>query len=83
MPHTIAHEIFMMQRVGLANPRSLLSKFNDEDRQWAERAINTKGPNKSKWLKLPMALLSQLVFKVNPFLFLIYANYVLFKSILY
>ena len=74
MPHNTAHEIFMMQRVGLANPTSLLSKFNEEDRAWAEKAIHSKGPNKSKWLKLPMALLSQLVFKIfiESYIYMIY-----------
>ena len=74
VPHTTAHEIFMMQRVGLANPTSLLSKFNEEDRAWAEKEICSKGPNKSKWLKLPMALLSQLVFKVfiESYIYMIY-----------
>lgn len=63
--HTYAHDIYMMQKIGMANPHSLLEKFSDRDRKWAEKALKQGGPHRSKWLKLPMTLLAQLVFKVR------------------
>lgn len=62
--HTPAHEIFMMQKIGLSDPASLLEKFDDEARAAAQKAISYRGPNKSKWLKLPMSILAQLIWKV-------------------
>ncbi|MCO5552025.1 hypothetical protein L7F22_005533 [Adiantum nelumboides] len=63
VPHTIAHDIFMMQKLGLVDPKSILDKFDDEDRAKAKRVLRGTAMNHSKWLRLPMALLSQLLWK--------------------
>ncbi|MCO5614717.1 hypothetical protein L7F22_069001 [Adiantum nelumboides] len=63
VPHTTAHDIFMMQKLGLADPKSILDKFDDEDRAKAKRVLRGTAMNRSKWLRLPMALLSQLLWK--------------------
>ena len=65
VPHTTAHDIFMMQKLGLADPQSLLDKFSDEDKARAERALRGTAMNRSKWLRLPMSLLAQLLWKVR------------------
>ncbi|MCO5603284.1 hypothetical protein L7F22_057433 [Adiantum nelumboides] len=64
VPHTTAHDIFMMQKLGLADPKSILDKFDDEDRAKAKRVLRGTAMNHSKWLRLPMALLSQLLWKM-------------------
>ncbi|MCO5602837.1 hypothetical protein L7F22_056976 [Adiantum nelumboides] len=63
VPHTTAHDIFMMQKLGLADPKSILDKFDNEDRAKAKRVLRGTAMNSSKWLRLPMALLSQLLWK--------------------
>ncbi|MCO5561500.1 hypothetical protein L7F22_015121 [Adiantum nelumboides] len=63
VPHTTAHDIFMMQKLGLADPKSILDKFDDEDRAKAKRVLRGIAMNHSKWLRLPMALLLQLLWK--------------------
>ncbi|MCO5552527.1 hypothetical protein L7F22_006039 [Adiantum nelumboides] len=63
VPHTTAHDIFMMQKLGLADPKSILDKFDDEDRAKAKRVLRGTAMNRSKWLRLPMAFLSQLLWK--------------------
>ncbi|MCO5604629.1 hypothetical protein L7F22_058799 [Adiantum nelumboides] len=60
---TPGHEIFMMQKIGLFDPKSLLNKFNLEVRIAAKRALSYKGSNRSKWLKLSMSILCQLIWK--------------------
>ncbi|MCO5581184.1 hypothetical protein L7F22_035062 [Adiantum nelumboides] len=62
-PHTTVHDIFMMQKLDLADPKSILDKFDDEDRAKAKRVLRGTAMNRSKWLQLPMALLSQLLWK--------------------
>ncbi|MCO5554217.1 hypothetical protein L7F22_007745 [Adiantum nelumboides] len=63
VPHTTSHDIFMMQKLGLADPKSILDKFDDEDRAKAERVLRGTAMLRSKWLRLPMALLLQLLWK--------------------
>ncbi|MCO5574045.1 hypothetical protein L7F22_027823 [Adiantum nelumboides] len=53
----------MMQKLGLADPKSILDKFDNEDRAKAKRMLRGTAMNRSKWLRLPMALLSQLLWK--------------------
>ncbi|MCO5606732.1 hypothetical protein L7F22_060922 [Adiantum nelumboides] len=61
--HTTTHDIFMMQKLGLVDFKSILDKFDNEDRAKAERVLHGTAMNHSKWLRLPMALLSQLLWK--------------------
>ncbi|MCO5569817.1 hypothetical protein L7F22_023531 [Adiantum nelumboides] len=63
VPHTTAHDIFMMKKLGLADPKSILDEFDDEDRAKAKKVLHGTAMNRSKWLRLPMALLSQLLWK--------------------
>ncbi|MCO5546871.1 hypothetical protein L7F22_000308 [Adiantum nelumboides] len=53
----------MMQKLSLADPKSILDKFDDEDRAKAKRVLRRTTMNRFKWLRLPMALLSQLLWK--------------------
>ncbi|MCO5560079.1 hypothetical protein L7F22_013685 [Adiantum nelumboides] len=64
VPHTTAHDIFMMQKLGLADPQSILDKFDDKDRAKVKRVLRGTAMNRSKWLRLPMDFLSQLLWKV-------------------
>ncbi|MCO5596760.1 hypothetical protein L7F22_050829 [Adiantum nelumboides] len=43
--------------------QALMDKFDDEDRAKAERVLCGTAMNRSKWLRLPMAFLSQLLWK--------------------
>ncbi|MCO5592650.1 hypothetical protein L7F22_046653 [Adiantum nelumboides] len=61
--HTTAHDIFKMQKLGLADPKSILDKFDYEDRAKAKRVPCGTAMNRFKWLRLPMVLLSQLLWK--------------------
>ncbi|MCO5567175.1 hypothetical protein L7F22_020863 [Adiantum nelumboides] len=53
----------MMQKLGLVDPKSILDKFDDEDKAKTKRVLRGIAMNRSKWLQLPMALLSQLLWK--------------------
>ncbi|MCO5607147.1 hypothetical protein L7F22_061340 [Adiantum nelumboides] len=53
----------MMQKLGLVDPKPILDKFDNEDRAKAKKMLCGTAMNRSKWLRLPMALLSQLLWK--------------------
>lgn len=65
MPHTLSHDIYMMQKFGQADKQTLLKHLPAEDRNWMEVEIKKerKGSHKP-WYNVPMAVLAQLVFKV-------------------
>ncbi|MCO5608468.1 hypothetical protein L7F22_062678 [Adiantum nelumboides] len=51
VPQTTAHDIFMMQKLGLANPKSILDNIDNENRAKAERVLCGTAMNCSKWLR--------------------------------
>lgn len=66
----LGHEIFMFQKFGMANKKSIMEKLTPEQRSWMETQIKMETKqNIVPWYSTPCILISQLVWKVD-FIFL-------------
>lgn len=65
MPHTLSHDIFMMQKFGISNKETLLKHVSLEDKSWMEAEMKREIRSAHKpWYNVPMVVLAQLVYKV-------------------
>ncbi|MCO5599625.1 hypothetical protein L7F22_053731 [Adiantum nelumboides] len=65
IPRTPLHDIFMMQRLGLADSTSIVARLERALRDWALKHMKNKSQaqNWSKWVRIPVAFIAQLVWK--------------------
>ncbi|MCO5553927.1 hypothetical protein L7F22_007453 [Adiantum nelumboides] len=65
IPRTPSHDIFMMQRLGLADSTSIVARLKPELRDWALKHMKNKNQaqNQSKRVRIPVAFIVQLVWK--------------------
>lgn len=72
VPHNLAHDIFMLQKFGMADKETLLRSVTPTIRTWIETEMRRdRGGVSNTWYNVPMTVLTQLVLKVNSTLMLL------------
>lgn len=68
VPHTLSHDVFMLQKFGTADKETLLGYVSMEDRmtimgQMAREKLVTN----PSWCAVPLVIIGQLMYKVSVF----------------
>lgn len=57
----------MMQKLGLSDPKCIIERLESELKNLALNHMKKRGPNRAKWVRIPVAFAAQLIWKVKNF----------------